>query len=213
MSAADKARAGMRPDDALRAARVEQGGLEAVKEEVRDAGWEMAVERLGQDLHYAARYLRRNPGFTAAAVLTLALAIGANTAIFSVVNAVLLKPLPYPNPERLLAFRGSQSFPDMSDMAERAKSLAAVGCYATWWFDLIGEGEPLRVDGALVGGDLFDALAVAPMLGRTFSEKDDQAPAPVVVVSHEFWQTPRPCFRASFASTFPGGLRHSTREP
>src|SRR5690242_853372 len=201
MSAADKVRNGMTPDQALRAARVEQGGLEAVKEEVRDAGWEMSLERLWQDLHYAGRFLRKNLGFTMAAVLTLALAIGANTAIFSVVNAVLLKPLPYPSPERLVAYKGGHSFPDIADMAEQAKSLTAVGCYASWALDLNGQGEPLRVDAALIGGDIFDVLGVPAFVGRTFSEKDDRALAPVVVVSYEFWQTHLQGDRAALGRT------------
>src|SRR5271157_4910461 len=98
----EKMRSGMSQDEALRTARVEMGSVDAVKEEIRDAGWESTLETLWQDLRYGARQLRRNPGFTAVAVLTLALGIGANTAMFTIVDGAFLKPLPVSDPSEFV---------------------------------------------------------------------------------------------------------------
>jgi putative ABC transport system permease protein len=186
-AAADGARAGLEHDTALRVARVRMGSPDAVKEAVRAVGWESSLETLLRDLRFGARVLGKHPGFTTAAVLTLALGIGANTAIFSFVSAVLLHPLPYPAPDRL-ADLGPQSPPDILDLAEQSRSFTAMGAAGQWALDLVGDGEPRRVDGALIAGDLFAALGVAPSLGRTLTEADARALAPVAVVTHAFWR-------------------------
>src|SRR6266481_6356312 len=99
------------------------------------------------------RALGRSPAFSAVAVISLALGIGANSALFSLVDAVLLRPLPYPHPEQLVTLRGNHSVPDVKDMREMVAAFAAGGAYATWTFDLAGATEPQRVSGALATGD------------------------------------------------------------
>ena len=142
------------------------------------------METLLRDLRFGARSLARTPGFSAAAILSLALGIGANTTIFSVVDAVLLRPLPYPAPEELLAFRFNQSPPDLRDLRAQGKTLRAVAGYGGYPFDLATRGEPEQLPGALISGPLFEALGVEPASGRGLTESDDRADAaPVVVIS------------------------------
>lgn len=147
------------------------------------------MDTLLQDLRYACRILLKNPAFTLIAVLTLALGIGANTALFSVVNAVLLRPLPYVHPEQLFALKGGQSWPDLYDIQQQSHSLDKVGAYGPWQFDLVGTGEPKLVDAALVSLDLFPVLGVNAQSGRTLGTADDLiGGARVVVVSDHFWR-------------------------
>src|SRR5947209_2229292 len=131
------------------------------------------MDTLMQDLRYSLRILLKNPAFILIAVLTLALRIGANTALFSLVNAELLRPMPYQRPEQLLALKGGQSWPDLYDIQQQAHSLEKVGAYAPWQFDLVGSGEPKLVDAALVSLDLFPVLGVNAHSGRTFGSADD----------------------------------------
>lgn len=146
------------------------------------------METLLQDLHYGTRMLAKSPAFTLVAVLTLALGIGANTAIFSVLNGVLLRPLPYPQPDRLISLDGGQSRPDLEDFQRQSHTISALGGFADWSFDLLGKAEPEQVKADLVSLNLFQALGVAPALGRVLSEQDDLlGGAPVVVLSHHFW--------------------------
>ena len=188
-AAAEKVRGGMDPAAALRAARLELGGPDQVKEEVRDTGWETRFESLVRDLRFGARVLLRRPGFSAAAILTLALGVGATTALFSVVNSVLVRPLPYPESDRLITLEGSHSLPDISDLSGMAQSIAAIGTLARWDLDLVGDGEPERIVAELAGENVFPALGVQAALGRTFDAKDDRAMRAVVVLSDRFWRS------------------------
>jgi predicted permease len=157
------------------------------------------MEPIAQDLRFALRSARRSPVFTAVAVLTLALGIGVNTAMFSVLDAVLLRELPYAEPERLVTLR--QMFPKIGELAlgaspaeyldyrDRTRAFASVAGYEALAVDLTGEGEPVRVQAQRVTHTLFATLGVAPVTGRTFSAAEDQAGgARVALVSYELWQ-------------------------
>jgi putative ABC transport system permease protein len=182
-------KSGMSEPEALRRARLEFGGLDQVKNECREARGVSFVETLVQDLHYSARTLLHSPAFTACAVLTLALGIGANTAIFSVVNRVLLNPLPYPNPQELLAARQNESLPNLKDMQRQTHSFASSGGVNISPMDFTGNGEPARVHAAWVDAGLFVTLGVRPMLGRWISADEDVKGGPRnVVLSYPFWR-------------------------
>ena len=150
-----------------------------------------------QDIRYALRMLVQSPGFTAIAILTLALGIGANTALFSVVNGVLLNPLPYPQPDRMVALysrtstfaQSSISYPNFLDWQRNNRSLAAIAAYRSDDFNLTGAGEPERVRTEMISADFFSILGVTPLLGRDFNAQDDHAGgAPVVILSEGFWK-------------------------
>ena len=152
------------------------------------------MNSLWQDLRYALRGIRRTPGFAALIILTLALGIGANTAIFSVVNGVLLRPLPYKNSDRLVEVRSSAgnrrirfgvSYPDYQDLQKLTGSFAGVGAYTSDRFNLTGGGEPRELQAALVSPELFGVMQVPPLAGRTFAP--DEARAPVAVISYGLW--------------------------
>jgi putative ABC transport system permease protein len=182
-------RSGMSEAEAARRVRLEFGGLDQVKNECRDARGISFVEALAQDLHYSARTLLHSPAFTACAVLTLALGIGANTAIFSVVNQVLLNPIPYPNPQELLAGRQNDSLPNLEDIQRQTNSFASSGGVNIETMDFTGNGEPVSVHAGLVDAGLFATLGVQPMLGRWISAAEDVKGGPRnVVVSYPFWR-------------------------
>jgi putative ABC transport system permease protein len=147
---------------------------------------------LGQDLRYGFRTLRKNPGFTSLAMLALAIGVGANTAIFSVVNGVLLRPLAYPDPARLLMIFDSQSsvaYPDFLDWRRESRSFIDMGASRSSDFNFTGAGEPEQVSGEYVSATLFPVLGVTPFLGRNFlPEEDRQGAACAVMVSYGFWQ-------------------------
>ncbi|HLK34774.1 MAG TPA: ABC transporter permease [Terriglobales bacterium] len=197
-AAEDKMGAGMAEGEARRAARVELGSAEAVKEEVRSVGWENRLETCGQDVRYALRMLRKNPGFTIIAILTLALGIGANASLFSIVNTVLLQPLPFKNPSRLMMLYeglpqiGSPkipfSTPDFTMVRRGQKSFDSVGAMQDKEFELSGGGEPDRIIGARVSASIFPMLGVAPALGRFFRPEEDAPGQNVAVLSYGLWQ-------------------------
>src|SRR5262249_48108354 len=170
--AAHKAR-GLSLEEARRAARYDVGNVTAVREEVRSHGWERFVETSLGDLRYAVRRLWRAPGFTAVAVLTLALGIGASTAIFSAVTPILFEPLPYPDPGRILSIwyasreglRAEQSFGTFREIAERSHSFDALAVMKAWQPTMTGGAEPERFDGQRVSAGYFRALGVPPVLG------------------------------------------------
>ncbi|HEY6403423.1 MAG TPA: ABC transporter permease [Blastocatellia bacterium] len=191
-------RMGMNPEEARSAARKAFGGVEQAKERSRDARGMRWLEDLWQDLRYGARMLMKNPGFTLVAVITLALGIGANTAIFSVVNGVLLRPLPYDEPERLLfvAEHGSSggemgiSYPNFIDWRARNRVFERIGFFNSGGYKLTAGGETENVSAGEVTADLFPALRVNAALGRVFTDEDDKpGAAPVVLLSHGLWQS------------------------
>jgi putative ABC transport system permease protein len=158
--------------------------------------WQV-LEQLAQDAAYALRSLRRSRGFTAAAVTTLALGIGVNTAIFSVVNGVLLNPLPYPVPDQLVALysrtadepRASSSYPNFLDWGRDNRSFSDLAAFRADDLNLTGLGPPERVPVEMVSASFWKLLAVQPILGRTFLASDDQLGAtPVALISGNFWQ-------------------------
>ena len=188
---------GLTPEEARRAALVELGGIEQVKESVREVRHGRLLEDLLQDARYAVRSLRKYPGFTAVAVLTLALGIGANTAIFSVINAVLLRPLPYEDPNRLVVLTETiserpigVSYPNFADWRNQNTVFANVAAVRQREsFNLTGGGESERLQGRLVSANFLATLGVKPVAGRDFVAQDDRpGAAPAVILSHALWQ-------------------------
>ena len=182
--------AGMSGAEARRTAMREFGGVEQLKEECRDARHTNYVHDFLQDLRYGLRMLRKSPGFTAIAILTLALGIGANSAIFSLVNGILLRPLPYRQPERLVSI--TDSYPPGALAAVRAsmKTMEVAGYAEGQDLNLTGLGEPERIHGTSVSANFFSLLGVRAELGRVFADGEDQPGKDnLVILSHALWQT------------------------
>jgi putative ABC transport system permease protein len=200
---------GVAREEALRRARVEFGGVERTKEECRDVRGVSLVESLIQDLHFGLRMLRKNPAFTAIAVLTLGFGIGATTAIFCVVDTVLLKPLAVQEPSRLVyvqeVWRGL--FPDLSvgnfaDVQRQSNAFAKLCASHNGSFNLATESAPERVQGEYVTAGYFDTFGVRPIAGRVFSAEEDQpGRAHVVVLSERLWRTHLRADRAIIGGT------------
>jgi predicted permease len=208
MAADEKMKQGVSRQDALRAVRLEGGSLDGTKEIVRSGGWESVVDTLWRDLLFAARMLRKSPGFTLVAMLTLALGIGGNTAVFSVMNTVLLRSLPLPNPQQLVFLRVPNDPPDgVSSTGDSDRSFSypvfealrkehaafselmaymplAVGKVAV----RIGE-EPEEAEGDMVSGNFFSGLGVSFTRGHGFTLEDESAHASIAVLSYSYWTT------------------------
>jgi hypothetical protein len=193
----DGVRAGLNAEEARRQALILLGGVEQTKIAHRKRRGLPAVETLAQDAIYALRVLRKNPGFALITILTLALGIGANTALFSIVNGVLLNPLPYPHPEELVTVhaskpnfnQGSISYPNFRDWQRDNHTLAALAITRPVSFSLTGQGEAERVRAQLVSSDFFSILGAKPVLGRLFTPGEDEiGRGPVALISAAFWQ-------------------------
>jgi predicted permease len=197
MEADELTRFGATPEEARRQARLAFGGVARYKDEAREARVGRWLEELRQDARYARRVLARSRGFTVVAVSTLALGIGANTAIFSVVRGVLLRPLPYAHPERLVSItsviRGmptAVSVPDFSDWRAESRTLSGLAAFFVTTTNFTSSGEPARLIQARVSANFFDVLGVQPTLGRGFRPGEDEQPAPrVAVLSDGLWRT------------------------
>ncbi len=198
MAAEEKMKQGMSRKDALRAVRLERGSVEIAKEVVRSGGWEFLVETCWQDLRIAIRILRKSPGFTIVAVLTLALGVGANTAIFSIVNAVLLRSLPYRDPDRLVRIFFNEpgvglrdvefSKPELDDLQTRAGVFEDVTPIFYGSENLTGAKQPERIEGVNGSFSYFSMLGATPQIGRLFGPQDFALGfASVVVISDGLW--------------------------
>jgi putative ABC transport system permease protein len=196
-AAADLEAGGLSPEEARRAARVQLGGTLPAREEVREHGWERVVDGVAADLTYGARRLRKDAMFTSLAVLTLALGIGAATAIFSAVNPVLFERLPYPEPRRLVTIsdvatggaRLDVTYGTYHELTQRSRALASLAVFKAWQPTLGGLEVPERLDGERVSAGYFRTLGVGPFLGRDFTPADDRPKGPnVVILSHALWR-------------------------
>ena len=189
---------GLTRQAATSAARRAFGNVALVREESRDVWRWRSLDDIVGDVRYALRQLRRAPSFAAAAILTLAIGIGANSAVFSVVNTVVLRPLPFPSSDRLVSVQlmSIRGTPQPTSLAyftffelRRAAVVERIACYRDFGVTLTGGDLPVHLEGMMVSWDLFDLLGVAPALGRGFLPDEEAPSARVVVLSHEVWQT------------------------
>jgi predicted permease len=198
MHVADNVRAGMPPDEARRQAVLKLGGVMQVRERYRDRARLPALDHLFQDLRVGARMLRRNPTFAAIAVLTLGLGIGANAAIFSLFNAVLLRPLPYPDPDRLVLIWATNtrtgdtedvaSYPDVEDWRSFSRSFVDVAAFTSRDATLAGGEQAELVPALQVTPGFFETLGITAAMGRVFGADDQAAASRVAIVSDRAWK-------------------------
>jgi predicted permease len=199
MATAENIRRGMPPEEARRQAMLASGGLTQAAEAVRDQRGLPWLESIAADLRYAVRALRHSPAFTTVVVLTLALGIGANTAIFSVVRGVLLKPLPHRDGDRLVYLRHSMdgpggaslgfSVPEVRDFRHGAPSLAGIAEFSSWTLTLQRDEGAVRIPTGLVTGNYFEVMGLVPVLGRLTQPQDDgPGVPPVMVLTHDGWK-------------------------
>ena len=197
MNIDDNLRSGMNTAEARRQALIKLGGMQQTKESYQQRSSLPFLETLWSDLGFGARMLRKHPGFTTVAILTLALGIGGNTAIFSIVNAVLLNPLPFANPNELVSLseskpnfdQGSISYPNFLDWQKDNRTFSSMALARPYAFSLTGRGEAEQVNAEFISGDLFPMLGVNPILGRTFTQAEEQQGAgPVALISEGLWQ-------------------------
>src|SRR3954469_20839908 len=192
---------GMTPEQARRAARIACGGVEQAKQLHRDERAFQGLSHILQDTRYTFRQLRRSPGVTVTAILMLALGIGATTAIFSIVEGVLLRPLPFPDSDRLVILgdvlegshcascaQSSVTPPDIRNYMRDTQSFSHLGGYRSRLFELSGTGDPAAVNGTRMSADVFAALGVSPLLGRTFTQQEDKEQQQVAVLSYGMWR-------------------------
>lgn len=193
----DALKAGLSPEEARRAARQAFGSIDRIKEEHRDSRSVRWIDTLSKDMRYGVKLLVRDPLFAFVTISVMAIGIGANTAMFSIMDAALLKPLPYPEPERIVRVweaptatsRNGLSTLNFLDWKRLSKSFEALSAIRGLTVALTGEGEPQRVDGMLVSSDYFDVFGIKPMLGRTFLPREDQYGAsPVIILSNAAWK-------------------------
>jgi len=192
---------GLSAEDARRAARLEIGNTSTIREQVSSYGWENTLTNFNSELRYTARQLRRSPGFTLTAVLMLALGIGASTAIFSIIEGVLLRPLPFPQPDRIVAITdmlygvkpdGSSidagvTVQDFHNYTRYTHSFAALGAFKPATFELSGAGDAAFVHSARISSTIFSVLGVSPLIGRAFTQQEDEQRQQVAVLSYATW--------------------------
>jgi predicted permease len=198
METAENIRRGFAPEEARRRALLASGGVAQAAEAVRDRRGIPWIESAVADLRYAVRALRHSPAFVAVVVITLGLGIGANTAIFSVVRGVLLKPLPHRDGQRLLYLRQSMdgpggdnidfSVPEIADFRAATPALSGIAEYSPWNVILVGDHDASRIDVGLVTGNFFEVMGLSTVVGRVTRPSDDGPGVPaVMVLTHEFW--------------------------